>query len=512
MAARIKNLDRDTPMLMAPDLRDWVRPDHIVHFIIDAVDLLPREYFQLNHRGTGDEQYPPRMMLALLIYCYATGRFSSRVIENATAEDVGVRHICGGDLRPDHDTICTFRRTNRTLFEKAFVEVLLMAQETAGLRKVGTVSIDGTKIKANASKHSAVSYKHAGTQIELLRKEVEQLTAKADQTDNTPLDDGLSIPVEIARRADRIKSLEHAREMIKARYEDERQQKQAEYEEKTAKREEQRRNGKKPGGKEPHPPSVEPPDNKQYNFTDPESRIMKAGNGSHFEQAYNAQAAVDTETLLIVGQLVTDAPNDKEQLNPVLASIPAEVAEPANVLTDTGYYSEKAVKDAEADGGPTIYSAMAKSSHHVSVADLEKQPLPEAPPLGAPMKEQMTYRLKTPDGRALYKQRKQTVEPVFGVIKEVLGFRRFSMRGKEKAKTEWGLVCLSYNLKKIFNLTRSRAPKRPTKAAKQHAPALSTCFWVPFNPISCTIRAFLLLLNKCLAEYHQQEMLSPTGC
>lgn len=512
MAARLKTLDRETPMLMPPDLRDWVRDDHIVHFIIDAVDQLPREYFQLNHRGTGDEQYPPRMMLSLLIYCYATGRFSSRVIEHATGDDVAVRYICGGDLRPDHDTICTFRRKNRNLFEKAFVEVLLVAQETAGLRKIGTVSIDGTKIKANASKHSSVSYKHAGKQIELLRKEVEQLTAKAEQADNVPLDDGLSIPAEIARREDRIKSLEHARETIKARYEDERKQKQAEYEEKAAKREEQRRNGKKPKGKDPKPPSAEPPDNKQYNFTDPESRIMKAGNGSHFEQAYNAQAAVDTETYLIVGQLVTDAPNDKEQLNPVLSSIPKEVATPENVLTDTGYYSEAAVNNAEADNGPTVYSAMAKSGHHISVADLEKQPHPEAPPPGAPMKEQMAYRLKTPEGKALYKQRKQTVEPVFGIIKEVLGFRRFSMRGKEKAETEWGLVCLSYNLKKMFNLTRSRAPKRPAMAANQHATALSARFRASFRSLSCIDRTFNHLLDKFMPGCRQRVLLTPTGC
>jgi transposase len=463
MAARLKTLDRDTPMLLPPDLRDWVRDDHIAHYLIDAVDRLPGEYFRVNQRGTGDEQYPPRMMMTLLIYCYATGRFSSRVIENATREDVVVRYICGGDLHPDHDTICTFRRKNRELFEKAFVEVLIMAQESAGLKKVGTVSIDGTKIKANASKHSAVSYKHAGKQIELLRKEVEQLTAKAEQIDNVPLDDGLSIPDEIVRREDRIKSLKNAREVIESRYEEERRKKQAEYEEKKAAYE-QKRTNKKPRGKEPKPPSETPPDNKQYNFTDPESRIMKAGNGNHFEQAYNAQAAVDTETYLIVGQLVTDAPNDKQQLGPVLESIPAEVAEPEHILADTGYYSEDAIQKAEADDGPRVYCAMAKSGHHVSVADLEKQPIAFPPPSGAPVKEQMTHRLNTPEGKALYKQRKQTVEPVFGIIKEVLGFRRFSMRGKEKAETEWSLVCLSYNLKKIFKLMAARAPKRPAMA------------------------------------------------
>ena len=511
MATRLKNLDRNTPMLLPPDLRDWVRHDHIVHFIIDAVDRLPAEYFQTNTRGTGDEQYPPRMMLALLIYCYATGRFSSRMIENATREEVVVRYICGGDLHPDHDTICTFRRKNRQLFEQAFVEVLPMAQETAGLKKVGAVSIDGTKIKASAGKHSAVSYKHSGEQIELLRKEVKQLTAKAEQIDNVPLDDGLSIPDEIVRREDRIKSLEHARAMIEARYEEERRQKQAEYEEKKAAHEEKRKN-RKPRGKAPAPPSAEPPEKKQYNFTDPESRIMKAGSGDHFEQAYNAQAAVDTETYLIVGQLVTDAPNDKQQLNPVLKSIPAEVVDPENVLADTGYYSEEAVGKAEAKDGPTVYCAMAKSGHHISVADLEKKPIAFPPPPGAPMKEQMAHRLKTPEGKALYKQRKQTVEPVFGVIKEVLGFRRFSMRGKEKAETEWCLVCLSYNLKKIFKLVGACAPKRPAKTAKKHANALLARFRSVFEAFSCIVRAVKDALDITFINRRQIAALTPTGC
>jgi transposase len=308
MATRLKNLDRDTPMLLPPDLRDWIPDNHIVHFLIDAVDRLPAEYFGTNQRGTGDEQYPPRMMLVLLIFCYATGRFSSREIEGATHSDVVVRYICGGDLHPDHDTMCTFRRKNRELFEKAFVEVLLMAQETAGLKKVGTVSIDGTKIKANASKHAAVSYKRAGEQIEMLRKEVELLTTKAEEIDNVPLDDGLSIPDEIIRREDRIKSLEHARSIIAGRYEEERERKQSEYEQKKAVHEEKRKNRKPRGPRPPVPPPKEPPANRQYNFTDPESRIMKSG-GSNFEQAYNAQAAVDTETLLSwAGTLPTHPP------------------------------------------------------------------------------------------------------------------------------------------------------------------------------------------------------------
>ena len=465
MHCRVKTLDRDTPLLMPPDMRDWVPENHIAHFLIDAVDRLPESSFLFNHRGTGEAQYPPRMMLLLLIYCYATGRFSSRKIEEATYSDVIVRYICGGSLHPDHDTICTFRRKNRALFEQAFVDVLLYAKETNVLKKVGTLSIDGTKINANASKHSSVSYKRAGEQIEMLRKEVKALTDKAEEVDNTPLDDGLSIPDEIVRREDRIKRLEEARRIIEERHKAEQQ---ARYEKKNAEREKQRQEGKTPKGPDPKEPEESTPaDKKQYNFTDPESRIMKAGNGEHFEQAYNAQAAVETETMLVVGQLVTDAPNDKEQLNPVLESIPEEVIEPENVLADTGYYSEAAVKEAEADEGPTVYCAIEKTGHHRTVTDLEKKAPPETPAPNAGKKEQMKHRLKTEQGKALYKQRKQTVEPVFGIIKEVLGFRRFSMRGKEKVESEWCLICLSYNLKKLFTLQGGVRPEKAQKRRKR---------------------------------------------
>lgn len=458
MSYRLKTLDRNTRLLFPPDLRDWVPENHIVHFLIDAVDSLPEKGFRFNHRGTGDEQYPPRMMLLLLIYCYATGRFSSRVIEEATWSDVIVRYICGGKLHPDHDTICEFRRKNRKLFGRAFTDVLVMASQIGGLKKVGDVSIDGTKVKANASKHSAVSYKRAGEQIAMLQREVEELLAKADEADSTPLDDGLTIPDEITRREDRIESLKQARELIEARYEKEREARQAEYEEKKEKREAQRALGKKPRGNEPKPPDENPPDSMQSNFTDPESRIMKSGNGHHFEQAYNAQAAVDTETYLIVGQLVTDAPNDKEQLNPVLETIPREIITPANVLADTGYFSEAAVLQAEARHSCRVLCAIEKTGHHRTVTDLEKQTATlTPPPSNATMKEKMKHRLKTREGKAQYNLRKQTVEPVFGIIKEVMGFRRFSMRGKANVELEWALVCLSYNLKKLFTLQNTCA-------------------------------------------------------
>lgn len=449
MGLRLVNVDRDTPMLLPPDLRDWVPANHIVHLILDAVSRLPKVRFHFNWRGSGSEQYPPEMMLALLIYCYCTGRFHSRQIEEATYSDVAVRYVCA-DTHPDHDTICTFRRQNRALFEEAFVEVLLMAKETKCIKKVGTVSIDGTKIKANASKHSAVSYKRAGEQIEFLRAEVAKLVAKAEGEDSKPLEDGLSIPEEIARREDRIKRLEEARGIIRQRYESERKEKQAKYEALEAKREAQRQAGKKPRGRQPKPPSDEPPGNKQYNFTDPESRIMKEDGA--YVQAYNAQAVVDTESMFIVGERVSTEPNDKKELKADVASIVPACGQVEAVLADSGYLAEDEIEDVEKDGGPTVYVAVEKSDHGRRVEDLEASDDPPAPEETASRTEKMRHRLATKVGKEIYKLRKQTVEPVFGIIKEALGFRRFSMRGGQKADTEWALVCLAYNIRRLFAL------------------------------------------------------------
>jgi transposase len=246
MATGFVNIDRDTPLLLPPDLRDWVPASHLAHFIIDAVEALDLRQVNVNTRGTGDAQYPPTMLLGLLVYSYATGTFGSRRIEQSTYDNIAVR-LLTADTHPDHDTICTFRRENKALLSESFVKVLQLAQELK-LAQFGqiTVSIDGTKIAANASKHSAVSYQRAGQLIEQLEGEVQQLLAKAEQADATPLQDGLTIPEE------------------------------------------------------------------QHNFTDSESRIMKTGGG--FEQCYNAQAAVDVDSRLIVGERVSQAPNDKQEL------------------------------------------------------------------------------------------------------------------------------------------------------------------------------------------------------
>jgi len=455
MPARFVNLDRQTPMFLPCDLREWLPADHLVHLILDAVEQIPTGHFRVNHRGTGSEQYPPTMMLALLIYCYATGRFGSRTIEAATHSDVAVRYLCANH-HPDHASICTFRTANQAAFQAAFVTVLQLAHQLQ-LTRVGTVSVDGTKIAANASKHAAVSYQRAGQLIAQLELEVKELTARAEAADAREATETLDIPAELTRREKRVESLKQARQVIEAQGKEIAAAKQAEHQAKVAERQAQREAGKKPRGPEPRPPSEVPEPKAQYNFTDPESRIMKAGNGQHFEQAYNAQAAVD-EVMLIVGQRLSDAPNDKQELvGSVQAISPVVMGEVKAVLADSGFYSEAAVQAVEqkSDGTPsglTVYAAVEKQTHHKTVADLLPQPEPAPLAENATAKEKMAHRLKTEAGKALYKLRKQTVEPVFGIIKEVMGFRRFLLRGREKVTLEWLLVCVSYNLKRLFTL------------------------------------------------------------
>jgi hypothetical protein len=340
---------------------------------------------------------------------------------------------------------------NEVAFNAAFVSVLQLAQELK-LTKVGAVSVDGTKIQANASKHAAVSYQRAGEMIEQLELEVKELLERAQQAEATEAKETLDIPAELARRENRVGALKQARQIIEQRRHEMAAAQQEEYEAKQAQRQAQREAGKKPRGPEPTPPSETPDPKAQYNFTDPDSRIMKAGSGQHFEQAYNAQAAVN-EQMLIVGERVSAAPNDKAQLVPTVAAIsPVVVPEVSAILVDSGFYSEAAVAAVESCSEIKVYAAVEKLSHHKTVADLLPQIEPATPGPEASAKEIMAHRLKTQTGKTLYKLRKQTVEPVFGIIKEVMGFRRFLLRGRTKVGLEWTLVCVSYNLKRMFTL------------------------------------------------------------
>lgn len=423
----------------------------MVHFVIDAIEGVDTRQALVNERGTGSEQYPPTMLLALLIYSYATGVFSSRQIERSTYENVAVRLLCA-DTHPDHDTLCVFRRKNRALLASAFAHVLELAAG-CGVLKVGsvTVAIDGTKVLANASKHAAVSHGHAEQKLCEMDLEIAELMVKAEEADATPLQDGLTIPEEIQRRQERKAKLARAKAEIEARAHARFVAEQAQYAEKLARRQALEAEGKKPRGREPEPPSSQPEGKDQVNFTDEQSRIMKTKDG--FQQAYNAQAGVETHSRLIVGARVTQAPNDKEQLVPSLAAV-CEHVTPAYVLVDSGFTSEAAVTQVERETpGLTVLAALTRESHGRTVAQLEKREDPPQPASDAPFAERMRHRTTTAAGRALYKLRQQTVEPVFGIIKEAMGFRRFSLRGHEKVSLEWDLVCLAYNVKRLHRLS-----------------------------------------------------------
>ncbi len=452
MAAKFITVDHDTPMLLPPDLRDWLPSEHMVHFIMDAVDALDLSQARVNERGTGSAQYPPSMMLGLLIYCYATGTFSSRRIETLSHENVAVRYLCA-DTHPDHDSICKFRRENKKLLSSAFHQVLELAARAQVLKVGGlTVSVDGTKILACASKHRAMSYGHVEKQLVLAEEQIAELLAKAEDADSTPLQDGLSVPEEIKRREDRIAKIKVAKtemeERAQARYEEEKAAHKEKLEQREAK---EKSSDRKTRGKKPKAPEEGPRAKDQYNFTDPERRIMKS-RGS-FEQCFNAQAGVEVDTMLVVGQHVCNAPNDKQQLEPTVASISPVIGRVSEVLADSGYYSEKAVTTVEeGENGPMVYTAMKRHGHGRSIEQLEKREDPAAPPLGAPVPEVMAHRLETKEGKDLYAKRKETVEPVFGIIKGALGFHRFQLRGLEKVNLEWTLMTTSYNLKRLFNL------------------------------------------------------------
>jgi transposase len=447
---RFVTIDYDTEMLLPPNLREWVPEDHLVHFIMETMDVIDVGLAPVNERGTGSAQYPPRLLLGLLVYSYATGLFSSRQIERATHENVAVRLLCA-NTHPDHDTLCTFRRKNAALLKRAFAQVLELAA-TCGVLKVGgvTVAIDGTKVLANASKHSAVSHGHAQKTLQTIDSEIAQLLAKAEQADATPLQDGLTIEGELARRHERKARLLKAKAEIEARAHARFQAEQAEHEAKLAKREAVRASGAKPRGCEPQAPDPAPEAKDQVNLTDEESRIMPTKDG--FQQAYNAQAGVETTSRLIVGARISQATNDKEQLTPTLAAVCTHLT-PARILVDNGFFSKAAIQQAEANTlGLIVLAALGREPHGRTVAQLEKRDDPPAPDIDAPLAEHLAHRTATAAGRALYKLRQQTVEPVIGIIKAAMGFRSFRLRGLAKVTLEWDLVCLAYNLKRLHRL------------------------------------------------------------
>jgi transposase len=448
--SNFRPVDRDTGFLMPPSVDEWLPERHLARFVVEVIAGLDLRAMTGAYRGSGEASYHPSVLLGLLVFGYATGVFSSRKLERATYDSVAFRFIAANQ-HPDHDTIATFRRRFLKQIEALFVQVLLMAREM-GMLKLGTVALDGTKIHANASRHSALSYERAG-QIEMqLREEVAKLTAMAEAADQADVPDGMSIPEELARREKRLAEIARARAIIEARAKERYAREQAEHEAKMAARAaKSAETGKKPGGRPPAPPVEAPGPADQVNLTDEESRIMPTAAGG-FEQCYNAQAVVAADSLLVVAGDVVQAPNDKQQVQPMLgelAALPGELGKAEILLADTGYFSEANV-DACAAAGIDPLIAQGRQNHYAPLSErtAADPPAPENP---TPV-EAMAHRLQTKAGKALYAVRKQIPEPVFGIIKSVMGFRQFSLRGLEKVRGEWKLVTMAWNIKRLFAL------------------------------------------------------------
>jgi len=445
--SRFVTVDRNTAYLLPPSVNDWLKEDHLARFIVEVVDQLDISNITRKYAGRGSAAHHPSTLLALLVHGYASGIFSSRKIERATYDSVAFRFIAAG-THPDHDTLATFRRRFLGELQTLFLQVLELAKEMK-LLKLGTVCLDGTKIHANASRHSALSHGHIEKLEVQLKAEVAELFALAESADQANIPDGVSLPDEIKRRVDRLAVMAQAKVKIAARAAERYAAEKVRYEQKMAARAaKQEQTGKKPGGKLPQAPQPGPKATDQINLTDEESRIMPVSGGG-FEQAYNAQAAVDATTMLVVATGVTQAPNDKQQIVPMLGTLAAQPQthqQVEHLIADTGFFSEKNMQACEA-AQITALIAVARDEHHPDWRERHSEPavLPD----NATPAQTMLHRLQTKAGRALYALRKQTVEPVFGIIKSVLGFRQFSMRGLDKVRGEWSLVCLAWNLKRM---------------------------------------------------------------
>jgi transposase len=442
--------NRETDFLMPPSVTDWLAERHLARFIVEVMEGLDLRAMSGSYRGSGSASYHPTILLGILVYGYATGVFSSRKLERATYDSVAFRFVAGNE-HPDHDTIASFRRRFLKQIEALFVDVLKLAREM-GVLKLGTVALDGTKLHANASRHSALSYDHAGRIEAQLKAEVADLLAKAEAADQADMPDGMSIPEALARRETRLAKLAEARAKIEARAKARFEQEQAAYEAQRAAREAKAAaSGRKPCGREPKPPPDGPQPQDQINLTDEDWRIMPVAGGG-FEQCYNAQAAVAAGSMLVVATDVVQAANDKQQLAPMvekLAALPDELGQAETLLADSGYFSAANVTACDAAKiVPLIASG--REAHHPSLAE-RFAAAPEAPPDPTPV-QAMAHRLNTPQGKALYALRKQVPEPVFGIIKSVLGFRQFLLRGLESVRGEWRLVSMAWNLKRMFVL------------------------------------------------------------
>ena len=423
----------DEELLLPPSLRDWLPENHLAYFVSDVADNLDLSGMDAvyGNEKRGQPPYDPLMMTKVLLYGYCVGVFSSRRIERRLVEDIAFRVLAAGN-QPNFRTISDFRKIHLGTLEGLFEQVLKIALE-AGAMKVGRVAVDGTKVKANASKHKAMSYDRMQEKEKQLRAEVKQLLAQAEAADAAEDQQygkdrrGDELPAELQRRETRIKKIQEAKRAVEQRARD------------------------KAVAEGADPKQATPKDKDQNNFTDPQSRIMKGADG--IVQAYNAQAAVEPNLQLIVGQTVTQAANDKEQLMPMLATMEEQSGQrPDDVLADSGYCSEKNLEALDSEENPQRridgYIATERQKH-----DEYKEPCPKGPlPKGATRVDRMRRKLKTKAGKAVYAARKAIVEPVFGQIKQARGFRQFLLRGIDKVRGEWSMVCLTHNILKMYRL------------------------------------------------------------
>lgn len=451
MKVNFVDCDRFTPYLLPPSLQDWLPEGHLARFVVDIVERLDLKSLEHSYSGRGSYPYSPAMLTALLFYGYATGVFSSRKLEQSTYDSIAFRYVAA-NTHPDHDTIADFRKRFLPQLGKLFVQILEIAHQM-GVLKLGSVSLDGTKVKANASRHSALSYEYASKLKEQLTAEVAELLKKVESADQAAIPDGMNIPEELARREERLKAIIEAKAEIERRAKERHAVEQEAYEKKLEERSrKEEETGRKPKGSPPKPPVPGPTGKDQVNLTDGESRIMPQGSG--FEQAYNAQATVDTDTMLVIAGHVSQNTNDKKELKPALDSIealPKELGSVDALLADSGYFSEANVDICE-EKKITPYIAPNREGHNQSLTERFSEPPPL--PDDADAVKRLKHRLKTVAGKAVYALRKSTVEPVFGIIKSALGFDTFHLRGFESVTGEWTLALIGWNLKRLHVLKK----------------------------------------------------------
>ena len=452
MSRKFRTANYEETLKQTIRLEEALPADHLARFVVEIIGQLDLSKIYRQYAPKGGVAIAPEILLGLLFYGYATGIFSSRKIEIASYENIPMRYIAGGQ-HPDHDTIAHFRKTFLVQIKELFVQILVVA-EAAGVLKLGNISLDGSKIHADASKSHAVSYKRL---IELERRlqsevnEIFELSERAEQGE-IELPDGLVLQDEIDIRQERLTNLSKAKAVLAERAKERYEAEKAEYEAKVKEREEKvKKHRHKPRGRTPQPPQEQGPrDKDQYNFTDPESRIMKNATNQGYDQHYNVQVATDQESLLIVAHALSNHPNDKQEAVPTLEALSPEVGKPDAVALDNGYFSEDNIQACQMRGIEP-YIATGREPHHLDwhtfFAEQQQEPTEDASP-----KLKMAYKLRTEIGRAIYRLRKCTVEPVIGIIKEVLGFRQFSLRGLNAAAGEWCLVCLAFNLKRMHTL------------------------------------------------------------